>query len=208
MSRDQGLIPVVQMMPWARACEPGTTELWQSIVAPEVPAVVEDCVAINTVNPGIHFAWHGVAPSVLGLRLQQMFSIVTQGSADGIEICYPPAWGNFPTISVEDAIRMTTINAAAAMGFEADFGTIEVGKSADLVILQDDPFDADAETGRGESGGTEGPLMFGSIDEFAYFARALTPSEIGAIAEAVAAFGLSMTKTRTPTICSRSGSAK
>jgi imidazolonepropionase-like amidohydrolase len=39
----------------------------------------------------------------------------------------------------EDALRAATINAARMIGREKDFGTVEAGKAADLVILDADP---------------------------------------------------------------------
>ncbi len=39
----------------------------------------------------------------------------------------------------EDALRAATINAARMMGKEKEFGTVEAGKAADLVILDADP---------------------------------------------------------------------
>lgn len=40
-----------------------------------------------------------------------------------------------------DAVRMATLNGAQCLGLEADFGTIETGKVADLVIVDGDPFE-------------------------------------------------------------------
>lgn len=39
------------------------------------------------------------------------------------------------------ALRAATLNAARALGVEDDLGTLEAGKLADLVVLQDDPLD-------------------------------------------------------------------
>jgi imidazolonepropionase-like amidohydrolase len=38
-----------------------------------------------------------------------------------------------------DAVQIATINSARSMGLEAEFGSIESGKTADLVILDGDP---------------------------------------------------------------------
>ncbi len=40
-----------------------------------------------------------------------------------------------------EAIRIATINSACALGLEDRFGTIETGKMADLVVLNDDPLE-------------------------------------------------------------------
>ncbi len=43
-------------------------------------------------------------------------------------------------ISVEEALRAVTIDAAFAMGLEEEIGSIVAGKKADFTILEDDPF--------------------------------------------------------------------
>jgi imidazolonepropionase-like amidohydrolase len=40
-----------------------------------------------------------------------------------------------------DALRMATINGAKCMGLEEDFGSIDTGKVADLVIIDGDPLE-------------------------------------------------------------------
>ncbi|MGH1541334.1 MAG: amidohydrolase [Arenicella sp.] len=44
-------------------------------------------------------------------------------------------------VSIEEAIRVMTINGAYAMGLEEQAGSIEFGKSADLIVLDRNPFD-------------------------------------------------------------------
>lgn len=48
-------------------------------------------------------------------------------------------WGPDEKISVEDAIRHWTIGSAKALKMEADLGSIEEGKCADLVLFGTDP---------------------------------------------------------------------
>ena len=43
-------------------------------------------------------------------------------------------------LSVDEAVRLFTINGATAVHEERDTGTLEVGKSADIVVLDRDPF--------------------------------------------------------------------
>lgn len=42
-------------------------------------------------------------------------------------------------VPAQDVIVMATKNGAKAMGLEATLGTVEVGKNADLVVLEEDP---------------------------------------------------------------------
>lgn len=44
-------------------------------------------------------------------------------------------------IPIYDVLKMTTINAALAMRKEKEFGTIEVGKRADLLLLNSNPLE-------------------------------------------------------------------
>src|SRR6202012_58708 len=42
-------------------------------------------------------------------------------------------------ISVADALRTITLGAAYTLGLDSELGSIEVGKSADFAVLEDDP---------------------------------------------------------------------
>lgn len=55
----------------------------------------------------------------------------------------PPLGGDAAKLSVEQALRAQTINAARGMGMDDIIGSLEVGKKADLVVLDKNLFDID-----------------------------------------------------------------
>ena len=56
--------------------------------------------------------------------------------------CLQPRWsqkpfpGNASAISAHEALEMATINGAKAMGWADHIGSIEIGKSADLIAVE------------------------------------------------------------------------
>jgi len=67
-------------------------------------------------------------PAMMGLELQMMDHLL-KGKPDGMQL------------SGADAVRIATINSARSLGVESSFGSIESGKTADLVILDGDPLE-------------------------------------------------------------------
>jgi len=67
-------------------------------------------------------------PAMVGLELL-MFDHVLKGTPDGKQL------------SGADAVKIGTINSARSLGLEKEFGSIESGKTADLVILDGDPLE-------------------------------------------------------------------
>jgi predicted amidohydrolase YtcJ len=79
--------------------------------------------------PGTNAAWYPISP-VLGI-----YAAVTRKTVNGT-----PAGGWFPEerIGVEDALRAYTVNNAYAGFEETEKGTLEVGKLADVTVLDRD----------------------------------------------------------------------
>lgn len=65
-------------------------------------------------------------PAMVDLEIR-MFDHLLQGTPNGRQL------------SGAEAVKMATINSARSMGLEEDFGSIEKGKTADLVLLDGDP---------------------------------------------------------------------
>ena len=55
----------------------------------------------------------------------------------------PPLGGKEAGVSVDTAIRASTINAAYNMGRDSEIGSLEVGKRADIVVLEKDLYKLD-----------------------------------------------------------------
>ena len=57
--------------------------------------------------------------------------------------------GNIPApeqrLSVEQALKAVTIEAAYSLGFEDEIGSIEPGKRADFTVLEESPFETSPE---------------------------------------------------------------
>jgi predicted amidohydrolase YtcJ len=101
----------------------------------------ENWRAILDANPGGHIAWQGDDPWVVPLDpLGDLYSYVTRAEvAEDGSVCEPEPWLAEHAITVDEALVMMTREAAYAIGVDDLVGTIEVGKRADLIILDASP---------------------------------------------------------------------
>ncbi len=72
--------------------------------------------------------------------LMGIYAAVTRRTIDG---CFPEGWVPEQKVSVEDAVRAYTANAAYASGEEQIKGSLTPGKLADVVVLSEDIFSID-----------------------------------------------------------------
>jgi predicted amidohydrolase YtcJ len=82
--------------------------------------------------------WYVAPPT----PMEGIFAAVTRRTLDGKN---PGGWVPSQKISVEEALRAYTIDAAYAAFDESRIGSIEPGKLADMVVLEQNPFDLSPE---------------------------------------------------------------
>ena len=87
----------------------------------------------SLVDAGLSPAAGSDAPVTRPRPFEAVYSAVTRRSRTGAAV------GDSERVSTYDALRMFTINAARAGGHGRDRGSIEVGKLADLVLLDRNP---------------------------------------------------------------------
>ena len=88
---------------------------------------------------GVPLSFHSDFPMAPAQPLLLAWTAVTRRTAEGNVL------GESEAISVDDALRAVTIQAARALRMEEELGSIEVGKRADFVILDEDPYAVEPE---------------------------------------------------------------
>ena len=92
---------------------------------------------------GLPATFHQDSPVIEPNMLETIWCAVVRRTKDGVIL------GEDERISVEEALRAVTVNAAYQYGEENRKGTIEPGKLADLVVLDRDPLSVSPEALRG-----------------------------------------------------------
>jgi predicted amidohydrolase YtcJ len=106
-------------------------------------AWLENWRALVDANPGLHIAWHSDYPWVQPVSpLMHLYSLVTRKQVDeNGSICNPPQWLADHALTVEEALRMMTIEGAYALFREKEVGSLTPGKLADVIVLSGNPLD-------------------------------------------------------------------
>jgi predicted amidohydrolase YtcJ len=105
----------------------------------------EDLRGMLDANPTVHFAWHGDDPYWPPISpLMELASMVTKTEPDKSgDFCEPPEWLADNAITAEEGLQLMTTGAAYSLFREDEVGSLEVGKYADLIILNGDPTEVD-----------------------------------------------------------------
>ncbi len=97
-------------------------------------------------NPGLPVAWHGDVLARGRRPIHDLYELVTKRQIDPNDdsiVCDPPDWLAAEAVTVEEALRMMTINGAHALFMEDHIGSLRSGKFADLIILSENPLTVD-----------------------------------------------------------------
>jgi hypothetical protein len=82
---------------------------------------------------GVPFSFHSDFPMAPAEPLRLVAVAVNRIGSDG------RVWGPDQRISLDQALRAVTLEAAWSLGMEDEIGSIEVGKRADFTVLERDP---------------------------------------------------------------------
>ena len=103
------------------------------------------------VNPGLPVAWHSdnFYPATNRHPMSDLWELITRKEVDYFDeshVCEPTLWLTRDAPTVEQALRMMTINAAYTLFLEESVGSLQPGKFADVIVLSDNPLTVDPDS--------------------------------------------------------------
>ncbi|HPB88441.1 MAG TPA: amidohydrolase family protein, partial [Thermotogota bacterium] len=110
-----------------------------------IPELVGDergqrwCPVNSAIKYGVSYSFHFDGPTSPNKPLETLQTVTTRKTVGGTVL------GPEERITIDEAIRGYTINAAYQLFMEDIVGSIEVGKLADLIILSANPRETDPE---------------------------------------------------------------
>ncbi len=93
--------------------------------------------AASAQNKGIVYTFHQDSPVIEPDMLETIWCAVNRITKNGV------ALGKEECVSIYDALKAVTLNAAYQYGEENDKGSISEGKKADFVVLSENPLETD-----------------------------------------------------------------
>jgi predicted amidohydrolase YtcJ len=102
------------------------------ILGPQRADLLDPCA--SAIKHGVRFAFHSDYSVTNIMPLLSMQTAVTRKMRDSGEVLNPDE-----RITAAQALRAITIDAAWQCGFEKEIGSLEVGKRADFVVLEQNP---------------------------------------------------------------------
>ena len=142
-----GVVPVV--FGESAACDMLDGGPWAGLFVDGSPSVglrpwFDPWRALLDATAGLPVAWHSDFPFFSLEPLTHIWSLVTrQEFSDDGSLCAAPAWLAVGGVTVEEALRMMTLDAAFALLMDEKIGSLEAGKFADLVVLSQNPLTID-----------------------------------------------------------------
>ena len=97
------------------------------------------CPVGSAKKAGVNYSFHFDGPTSPNRPLETLQTATTRRTVRGRVL------GPSERISVDDAIRGYTVNAAYQLFLDKEVGSIEVGKAADLIVLSENPRKVDPE---------------------------------------------------------------
>jgi len=91
------------------------------------------------VRAGVPMSFHSDFPMAPAQPLTLAWTAVNRIGSDG------QVWGPDERISLDLALRAITLEGARSLGLEEEIGSLEVGKRADLTVLEEDPYEIEPE---------------------------------------------------------------
>jgi hypothetical protein len=137
-----GAIPVVFGSPFTCRIEDGGewSFLADDAFAPFRPRF-DPWRALLDANPGHRIAWKSDSPGIWPIQpILHLWGLVTRNEVRGDgSICQAPEWLAAGAVTVGEALRMMTIDAAYVLHMDDVVGSLADGKFADLIVISDDP---------------------------------------------------------------------
>lgn len=96
--------------------------------------------ARDLLNEGVKVSLHSDFSMAPAQPLRLAWVAVNRQGAGGLQM------GNEQAMTVHEALKAITIDAAYAIQMESEIGSIEVGKAADFTVLEQDPYEIAPET--------------------------------------------------------------